>query len=843
MSRRRFGLLCAVLVLGLTVALPITAQAPAKGAPQKSSGSQNPKRKKAQPPATKPALPETLTLATGEVIPLAEFVPRSETALTQLQQILSGVKSPEIKATTAALNALSQRIAATAPDAKKQAEDARSTLQLTESKIQWNRDKSQLDNLDKNVARYTSALADQTQQLHAIRNTWDALAAAAIDAKLPEEFLLRIGSVQNAATAVDTALREESNRLIGLQVELSGTRKLVVEVLDAVDISESALREQIFVLDSPPLWSAFRSSDWPQTKRQIASYFASAVGRSASFLHSYRSKIFVYLLCWAFLLGAVIRLCKQDLSTLPEKDVRYLPCVQHPYAITALLALAFFGVIFVKHPLELGRVVRLLTTVPFVIISFSFIERKLRPYVAGLAVAYLVETFSLLLLGGTQFRRIVSLIVSVSLLTALVFLLKKGGLLSSYLPERELTFAGVYLRLAAVCLAISTLTNILGNVSLSDTLEFGTILSMYWGMLLSVFFAVFLTLTAALTVSPFGQRSRAFRLHGHIVVQTTKTYLRVVCWIIWFITVLLSFQFYNQALTGTTEAITRKWHIGAVSISLLDVVLFFLVLLTSNVIAKFIRFLLNEEVLPRTSMDPGAAQAGSRLTYSGLLIIGMVLAFGAAGFELSKLTVLTGAFGVGLGFGLQNLVSNFVSGIILSLERPMKVGDLVEVDNLLGEVTAIGFRASTVRTFDGADVIVPNSDLITKSFVNWSLTDRLRRTEIQVGVAYGSDPDQVLKILTRVLASHQKVVRFPEPLITFDQFGDSALVFTARFWSKMDDRMQIRSELNVQINQEFKQNNIEIPFPQRDVNLKLQGEVPGLLADAAKPAKAGSSQS
>ena len=154
----------------------------------------------------------------------------------------------------------------------------------------------------------------------------------------------------------------------------------------------------------------------------------------------------------------------------------------------------------------------------------------------------------------------------------------------------------------------------------------------------------------------------------------------------------------------------------------------------------------------------------------------------------------------------------------------MKIGDLIEVSNLFGEVTAIGFRSSTVHTFEGADVIVPNSEFVTKSFVNWSFKEKLRRTDILIGVAYGTDPLRVLEVLTRIVTGHPGVLRSFPPLITFDEFGASSLNFTIRFWSKIDDRLRIRSELNVQINEEFKKNEIVIPFPQSDVHVKLMGE-------------------
>ena len=267
--------------------------------------------------------------------------------------------------------------------------------------------------------------------------------------------------------------------------------------------------------------------------------------------------------------------------------------------------------------------------------------------------------------------------------------------------------------------------------------------------------------------------------------------------------------------------LNNKLTLGTLSISAKDVLLFIVVLGIGMWIARVFRFLLDKEILPRTKMQEGAAQASSKLIYYALVTIGFFWALGAAGVDLSKLTLLTGAFGVGLGFGMQNIVSNFVSGIIISVERPMHINDIIEIGPVLGTVTEIGFRSSTVRTADGADVIVPNSELTMKSFVNWSLTDRFRRGEVKVGVAYGSDPSKVIQLLEATAGGNPSVLQVPPPQVTFEAFGDSRLEFTVRFWTIVEELATVRSELTVAISNALKQAAIEIPFPQTEVHLNM----------------------
>ena len=173
--------------------------------------------------------------------------------------------------------------------------------------------------------------------------------------------------------------------------------------------------------------------------------------------------------------------------------------------------------------------------------------------------------------------------------------------------------------------------------------------------------------------------------------------------------------------------------------------------------------MLDEDVLPRLTLPRGVPAAISTGAHYVILVAGFLIAIGAAGFDLGKFTLLAGALGVGIGFGLQNVVNNFVSGLILLFERPVQTGDTIEVGPLSGEVMRIGIRSSTIRTSDGADVIVPNASLISERLVNWTFSDRSRRIDLDVGVAYGSDPNKVLALLLETARAHGEVMSLPEP--------------------------------------------------------------------------------
>ncbi|MHC5102409.1 MAG: mechanosensitive ion channel family protein [Planctomycetota bacterium] len=224
-------------------------------------------------------------------------------------------------------------------------------------------------------------------------------------------------------------------------------------------------------------------------------------------------------------------------------------------------------------------------------------------------------------------------------------------------------------------------------------------------------------------------------------------------------------------------------------------------------------------------MQRGVRLSIERLIHYAVICIGFLLVISIIGFDLTKFTILISALGVGIGFGLQGVVNNFVSGLILLFEQPVRQGDIVEVAGVWAEVKNIGLRATTVRTFDQADLIIPNADLTTNQVTNWTLSSRQVRLIIPVGVAYGSDVPLVFEILTECAQANEKVAKTPEPVVLFLKFGESSLDFELRVWIiDTDYRLRVRSQLHQEIDRRFREANIVIAFPQRDVHLQTPNE-------------------
>ena len=273
--------------------------------------------------------------------------------------------------------------------------------------------------------------------------------------------------------------------------------------------------------------------------------------------------------------------------------------------------------------------------------------------------------------------------------------------------------------------------------------------------------------------------------------------------------------------------------VGALSFSSTALAAFLAFIVGTVLLSGLIHFVLVREVFPRLRLRPGVGYAITTFTRWAIYFVGIVLALAALGVDATRLTVLAGALGVGIGFGLQTVVNNFVSGLILIVERPVAVGDLVEIGPLLGEIQRIGIRSSSVRTTPGAEVIVPNSDFASKEVINWTRSDRQRRYDIDVGVAYGSDPALVMRLLEEAAGEVPEVMQHPAPMAMFKDFGDSSLDFRLLAWvSTIDLGLKAQTAIRVAVLRKLDAAGISIPFPQRDVYLHA-------VADAAPLPPAG----
>lgn len=273
--------------------------------------------------------------------------------------------------------------------------------------------------------------------------------------------------------------------------------------------------------------------------------------------------------------------------------------------------------------------------------------------------------------------------------------------------------------------------------------------------------------------------------------------------------------FFNEVLDFTLFQINQK------PITVFNILVFLIVISGFILLSVIIRNALNRKILKHFKIDEGTGYTLSRITQYIVAVLGALISFQIVGIDLSGLAVIFGFLSVGIGFGLQNITSNFISGLIILFERPISVGDRVTVSNIEGDITEINIRATKVRTVNNISIIVPNSEFVSKDVINYSHGDSVYRLDINVGVAYGSDLENVLAAMKEVASENSDVMTHPEAEVHLIEFGDSAWNMQLRAWiANVKDYPRIRNELNKAIVLKFRERDIEIPFPQRDLHLR-----------------------
>lgn len=263
------------------------------------------------------------------------------------------------------------------------------------------------------------------------------------------------------------------------------------------------------------------------------------------------------------------------------------------------------------------------------------------------------------------------------------------------------------------------------------------------------------------------------------------------------------------------------FELNQTPVSISSIVMFILVMVIFYSSSKFFTKILFTKILLKLKIEEGTSYNMQRVTHYIFMLIGAIVAFQFIGIDLSGLAVIFGLLSVGIGFGLQNVTSNFIAGLILLFERPIKIGDRITVGDTEGDVLAINIRSTTIQTLNNITIIVPNSEFISSNVINWSHGDPKIRINVLVGVSYNSNIDDVLKALREVADEHAEVLKLPASDIIFRNFGDSAWNMDLRVWISHPKRHHIiRSALNIAIVRKFKEYGIEIPFPQRDLHVR-----------------------
>jgi len=613
--------------------------------------------------------------------------------------------------------------------------------------------------------------------------------------------------------------QEQLNAVLIVQNQFSQQDQQISDILLRVRQSREDQRGRLLEQDSRPLWEA---RDPRTLEQNIGPSFQNSLDRSFTsakeFVGAHKLTTYAIAMGYLLVLIGVFRL-RRFAAALPEVSAGALHVFGRPFSVALLVTLIGTGQYIASAPIGIAFIFYLLYLVPVLRLQAPLTEPKFRILLYVLAAFYALGGAYLLILLPPFFRREIYALLVLAALVSFSWLVRPSRIAPLRSQNRRVRILLIGIRVGLVLLAVSLVANVIGFVSMAQVLGLSVLVGSFVAAALYCGLRVLtLILNTALHMH---WAHTLFEMRADAIERWSGRLLGLAASLLWVKSILRLLTIYEGAMGALSDLFRRPIGFDGVHFTLGGSLGLLLILIGGYALANGFTILLKKFVLPKLPLQRGLPYAISTIAYYVLLTLVALAALSAAGVDLNKFTVLTGALGVGLGFGLQNIVNNFVSGLILLFERPIHVGDTVEVGGLVGSVRRIGSRSSTILTFQGAEVIVPNSNLISNQVINWTLSSQWRRVDVPVGVAYGTDPERMIKLLVGVAESHPGVLLERPPLAFFLGFGESTLKFELRFWSdRQDTWFQLQSDVTVAVAKALREAGIEIPFPQRDLHVR-----------------------
>jgi len=793
------------------------------GASVSSATAQQPETPSGDPAAVESPAPAPATDQGPLPISAAEIPSRAADLGRLLQEVEGRIRpDAEVVAISSNLIEAEHRIDALAEDASVYL-DGRAPLSLLEdAETRSAREAARVESWVQALALRVVAVESEAERVKKAGEVWRLTLESAGEAEFPPalegQVRVALASIGRTGKSVQ-AQREE---YLTLQAEVAALSAPLADIATAIQEGLAERQRGLLSFDSPPLWRALVQPDREgrlaeqiyRVRRESTRAVLEYVGDEGDRFLLQAGLLIVVLV---FLVNLRRRAAGPE---APDGGWDAATAVlRRPLACAFLLTGLVSDVIHTGAPTAFRGLVFVVILVGLLRVLALVVPGRIRPGLYLMVLIFvLYRAYSLLPVGSLLGR---FLILALGLLGAGGCLWLVGRLTPAEAGEgaRRGTFWTAPLRIAAAVLAVSVVAGVAGASALAAVLTVGVLAAIYWGIILWTCALVVRAMIAVGLRTATAGRLGMVRSQGE---RIRSFFFRVVNWLavllwIWFS--LEAFGLGGAALNGLWRTLGAELKVGNLTIVPGNLLLFVIALVLSFKLSRFLRFVLEEDVLPRVSLPRGVPAAVSKGTHYVVLVVGFLIAAAAARVDLSRITLLVGALGVGIGFGLQTVVSNFVSGLILLFERPIQVGDRIQLGDLSGRVMDIGMRASIVRTWQGAEVIVPNSMLVQSEVTNWTLSDERRRFEVRLGVAFDTDPDAVIELMASAAANHPDVLDDPAPLTLFLGYGESTLDFELRAWTATDF-VRVQSEVTLALVRAVREQRIVIPYPQRELHVR-----------------------
>ena len=602
----------------------------------------------------------------------------------------------------------------------------------------------------------------------------------------------------------------------------------------AVARAQGQALKDLFVQDGQPIWTApgTLASEW---KDQSGESFASQWTATTAFAHRLPLSFILHGACIA-VLAVFIEWLRRRVCKLGEANrtlQRAVPILDLPISTAFVLSALLIPTLYMQAPRWIQVCLAAIALVPTLLILRRLLQRSLFPILYALMGLFLVGNLRVLTASLPVLARFFFLVQMLGGFLFLVWLLRSGvvapkprgggpvapkpseggklAVAEAGTSKRFSQALHIIAKLGLIFFAVAILANILGYTNLGTLLGVCYIRSVFFGAMLYVVVRILEGfMIVALQIRPLAAL-RGVQLHRDMLQRRTCSVIEFLAFLLWLNLMLNFIGLRNPLVARIGEILNANVGIGSLNLSLGLILAFAIAVWASFLFSKFLRFLLEEDVYQHFHLARGLPYAISTMLHYGILLVGFFIALGALGIDLTKVTILAGAFSVGVGFGLQNVINNFVSGVILLFERPIKIEDVIEIGGTVGEVRRIGIRACVIRTADGSEIIVPNGSLISNQVTNWTFSDRTRAIEVAVNILPGADSVKVVELLKTVATSQPGIAKEPAPQVYLTSFTAGAITFQLRSWTdRYQDWAQVRSDLSVAISEALNSEKIGI---------------------------------
>ncbi|NOX85846.1 MAG: mechanosensitive ion channel family protein [Chlorobi bacterium] len=708
-------------------------------------------------------------------------------------------------------------------------EDEFTLIQIDNFMKQWEANQAKADMWKTRIQKRVKILNDNLFIVSVLKEKWLVTYKKSRKAGVPENVLTSVSDLIVKLKDLEKEIKREQNKTLDMQNNITKVMLMIDQTLTELNKIQTVVQSDYLRQDSPPLWSAGDSTINPRSTSLLIKQSVASNQKSISLFFGENKNTMIFHVILFFLIWGILYLLykqsdkleakveSEGMQTILSKSREIIS--RH---VADALIIAMFLTLWLYPPMisSISKVIQLVFLIIAIIILPGFTNKKIKPFLYIVLVLYLINLFHVMIPGKTLFIRIILVVENILSAWLLYKIFKSVEIIFPGFKSSRWGFFVYLIPVFLLFLATSFIGNLIGFVNIALLLNNAVTDALISIVILTLAVMVFIATFSILIRMPWVLKSNLIRNHFTLTEKRIYQIIRIVGIWLWIKSVLTDLSLYSILYDWFTGLTSISWKVGKTTIELGGIINFFLIIIITYYVTRFIKIILNEEVFPRIRLPRGVPGAITMITGYFIAGYGLFLAIAAMGVDLGKFGLLAGTLGVGIGFGLQGIVANFIAGLVLAFERPIQVGDTIEVNGMMGDVVSIGVRSSSIRTFDGSEVIIPNSTLITNDVINWTLSDRKKRRDIQVGVAYGTDPHKVLEIIKKVANEHPNVLKTPAPWALFDGFGDSALNFRIRIWTTMDTGMTTKSEVAIAIYDALQEAGIQIPFPQHDLHLK-----------------------